>query len=128
MPLAGAADTVAKGRPIEALIVFSGCSPDRQGNCFLEADYKILKPDGSLYAEYQNTEVWLNKPAVPLGRVGLAVDRVGVVADPEDPLGEYRVYCTVRDDVANTEVTVSSGFVVVEADKNLQPSANAAAE
>lgn len=122
------AETVEKGVPIEALIVFSGCSPNSRGGCVVEADYKILRPDGSVYAEYANTEVWRNKPAIPEGKVGLAVDRVGLIVDPEDPVGEYEVHCTVRDAVAKADFIISAGFMVVEANNKLQPTSGAPAE
>ncbi|MDF1780179.1 MAG: hypothetical protein P1U67_02670 [Alcanivoracaceae bacterium] len=121
-------ETVEKGRPMEALIVFSGCRPNDKGNCVVAADYKILKPDGSLYAKYEDTEVWRNKPVIPAGRVGLAVDRVGLIADPDDPIGEYKIHCTVRDTIANSEFTISAGFVVVEASKKPHPTADAPVE
>lgn len=94
----------------------------------VEADYKILRPDGSLYAEYENTEVWRNRPPIPEGKVGLAVDRVGLIVDPEDPVGEYEIHCTVKDVVAKTEFIISAGFMVVEANNKLQPTADAPAE
>lgn len=122
------AETVEKGVPIEALVVFSGCSPNSKGSCVVEADYKILRPDGSVYAEHENTEVWRNKPPIPEGKVGLAVDRVGLIVDPEDPVGEYEIHCTVKDAVAKTEFIIAAGFMVVEANNKLQPTANAPAE
>ena len=107
-------DRVARGQPIEALVVFSGCAADTLGNCVSEIDYRVTKPDGSLHAEYKNTELWRNRPAIPEGRIGLAMDRVGLVAAPTDPLGTYRVECIVRDLVANVEFVVSSSYTVTE--------------
>lgn len=112
-------EKVPKGKPIEALVLFSGCAPNNQGNCVTEVDYQIVKPDGTIYAEYKNTELWKNKPAVPVGRLGLAVDRVGLIADPTDPTGQYKVRCVVRDLVSSTEFSIYSTFEVEEANKRL---------
>ena len=117
------AEQVEKGKPIEALVLFNGCAANKQGNCITEVDYQIVKPDGSIYAEYKNTELWRNKPAVPVGRLGLAVDRVGLIADPPDPVGKYKVRCVVRDLVSNTEFSIYSTFEVIEANKSMQPTA-----
>lgn len=114
------AEKVEKGNPIEALILFSGCKPNNKGDCITEADYQIIKPDGSMYAEHKNTEIWRGKPAIPEGRLELAVDRVGLVAEPDDPVGIYKVVCTVRDLVGNIEFRIFSTFAVFEANKPLR--------
>ena len=108
------AEKVNKGMPIEALVFFSGCAANTHGNCVSEVDYKITKPDGSVYAEYKNTELWRNKPALPEGRLGLAVDRIGLIAEPQDPVGTYKVSCVVRDVVANSEFAIYSSFEVIK--------------
>lgn len=111
------AEIVEKGKPIEALVFFSGCNKNKSGNCVSEVDYVIYKPDGTIYAEYKKTELWRNKPAFPKGKIGLAVDRVGLIADPEDPIGIYKVKCTVKDLVANYQFTLFTSFKVIEANK-----------
>jgi len=116
-------EKVLKGKPIEALVLFSGCASNKQGNCVTEVDYQIIKPDGVVYAEYENTELWKNKPAVPVGRLGLAVDRVGLVAEATDPVGQYKVRCIIRDLVSKTEFSIYSTFEVEEANKKLQADA-----
>jgi len=110
-------EIVEKGKPIEALVFFSGCYKNKSGNCITEVDYVIYKPDGTIYVEYKETELWKNKPAFPQGKIGLAVDRVGLIADPEDPIGIYKVKCTVRDLVANYEFKIFTSFKVIEANK-----------
>lgn len=110
---------VMKGNPIEALVLFSGCAVNEHGNCVTEVDYKIIKPNGEVYAEYKNTELWRNKPALPKGRLGLAVDRVGLIAEPEDPFGTYKVSCLVKDLVAGSKFNIYSTFEVIEANKSL---------
>lgn len=111
------ASKVEKGKPIEALVLFSGCKANKDGNCISEIDYKILKPDGTVYVEYKNAELWKNKPPIPNGRLGLAVDRAGMIADPEDPLGVYKMVCKVRDLVRKVELTLITKFEVIKANK-----------
>jgi len=112
-------EKVIRGKPIEALVLFSGCASNELGNCVTEVDYQIIKPDGTVYAEYKNTELWKNKPAVPVGRLGLAVDRVGLVAEATDPVGHYKVRCIVRDLVSKNEFSIYSTFEVEEANKKV---------
>jgi len=112
-------ENVVKGKPIEALVVFSGCSANADGNCITEVDYQILKPDGTVYAEYKNTELWKNKPALPKGQMGLSVDRVGLIAEAKDPVGVYKVTCVVKDLVSNSKFFIYSSFKVNEANKQI---------
>lgn len=110
-------EEVEKGKPIEVLVVFYGCKANEIGNCVAEVDYRIVKPDGSVYTEIKNTELWKNKPAMSAGQLGLAVDRVGLIAEQEDPVGIYTVELLIRDLVSNIEFPLSSSFKVIEANK-----------
>jgi hypothetical protein len=110
-------EEVEKGKPIEALVVFYGCKANEIGNCVAEVDYRIVKPDGSVYTEIKNTELWKNKPAMPEGKLGLAVDRVGLIAEVDDPVGVYTVELVIRDLVSNDEFSLFSSFKVNEANK-----------
>ncbi|MGK0381978.1 MAG: hypothetical protein ACI8QG_001741 [Flavobacteriales bacterium] len=112
-------EEVEKGKPIEALVVFYGCKDNENGNCVTEVDYRIVKPDGSVYTEIKNTELWKNKPAKPEGQLGLAVDRVGMIAEAEDPVGVYTVELVIRDLVSNNEFRLFSSFKVNEANKSI---------
>ena len=110
-------EEVEKGQPIEALVVFYGCKANEKGNCVAEVDYRIVKPDGSVYTEIKDTELWKNKPAMPEGQLGLAVDRVGLIAELGDPVGVYTVELVIRDLVSNNEFPLYSSFKVIEANK-----------
>lgn len=105
-------ERIKKGEPIEALVFFSGCTPNSIGNCITEIDYQILKPDGSVYFEHKKAELWKDKPAVPVGKLELAVDRVGLVAETGDPVGRYKIKCAVRDVVGKAEFNIESSFEV----------------
>jgi hypothetical protein len=103
------------------IVSFSAISEQwyENGNCVTEVDYRIVKPDGSVYTEIKNTELWKNKPAKPEGQLGLAVDRVGMIAEAEDPVGVYTVELVIRDLVSNNEFRLFSSFKVNEANKSI---------
>jgi hypothetical protein len=109
---------VERNIPIEALIVFSGCKANEQGHCFTEVDYRIVAPDGSIYGDFKNTELWKDKPEIPVGKFGLAVDRIAVSIEDNELLGEYEVVCTVRDLNAGVAFKIMSNFTVVEKQKS----------
>lgn len=114
VPHVSNATTIIRGQPIEALVFFSGCTADEHGQCVVTADYRFATPLGTTYGEFRDTEVWRDKPAFEHSRIGLAVDRAGMFADPHDPLGDYTVYVTVIDHVSKRSLRVSSTFEVIE--------------
>jgi hypothetical protein len=111
---------VEKGQLIEALDLFSGCSANAAVNCNAEVDYKILKPDGSAYAKYKHTELRKNKPGLPKGQIGLDINHVGLIAEANDPISEYKVIFVVKDIVRNSQFFIYSSFKVNEANMPLK--------
>lgn len=93
-------DRTRKGRSVEMIVIFAGCSADADGLCRVTSDFVILKPDGSIYAEVENREVWLGKLPPPAGAIQFGIDTLGLVVEPQDPLGKYELQVTVRDKVA----------------------------
>jgi len=86
-----------RGDTVMAIILFSGCGADKTGNCNSQVDFKVYNPDGSLYSEYNNGELWSNKPAIPQGSMQVSVINLGFKIELDDQLGEYRIEAVVRD-------------------------------
>ena len=97
-----AADRITRGAPIVAFVFFTGCMPDENGMCNASADFTIRKPDGSMYATFEDRDLWKGKPAPPEGTVRLSAEHVGVIIEPEDPLGEYEFHVSIHDLNAGT--------------------------
>lgn len=107
-------DTVARGVPIVAFVIFTGCEPDDKGQCNASVDFIVLKPDGSEYARFEDKDLWKHKPAVEENALQLAADYIGVVIEPDDPLGQYEVQVTTRDLNANIRLDLKQSFRVTE--------------
>lgn len=111
-------DTIEKGVPITPLIFFAGCKKDAKGNCNVVASYKIWQPDGKLYGELPDMEVWRDKPA-PLDKMlGLTVQYVKIIIEPKDPYGKYIVDAEVFDLNRKVKLLLQSSFTVVEKKSN----------
>lgn len=107
-------DTIERNKIVSVFIVFGGCAPDQYGNCDLRMKIAIFQPDGSVYSQLPETEVWSNKP-VPANRsLGLSVGYVRVRIEPNEPLGQYRVQTQITDRVSGNELLLTSNFVAVE--------------
>jgi len=109
-------EKIEKGKTLTALIVFSGCAADDNGNCNLLVKYNVLFPDGSVYADLPIQEAWIDKP-VPVKRsLGLSVGYIQVVIEDDEPLGEYTVEATVVDGNMRKSLELKSHFLAVEAE------------
>lgn len=108
-------DHVARGVPIHAYVFFTGCTPDRQGSCDATTDFVVLRPDGSEYANIPGVELWQGKPPPEEGSVQLGPASVGVVIEPQDPLGEYTVKARVCDRLADNCLVIWQRFTAEEA-------------
>ena len=103
-------DTVSRGIPIVAFILFRGCKADERGLCNASVDFTVLRPDGTEYASFTDKDLWKNKPAMPNGAVQLSAEHMGVVIEPEDPLGRYEIHVLVRDLNAGVTLKLSKKF------------------
>jgi hypothetical protein len=104
------ADAIAPGAPIVAFIFFTGCRPDENGLCNASVDFTVLKPDGSIYERFTDRELWKGRPAPPVGMMRLSAEYVGVVIEPQDPLGKYEVRASVHDLNAGETLELSREF------------------
>lgn len=107
-------DTVPRGVPIVAFVVFTGCAPDNAGLCNASIDFTVLKPDGSEYSRHEDADLWKSKPAIEEGALQLSADYIGVVVEPDDPLGLYTVQVTAHDRNANIKLGLVQHFTATE--------------
>ena len=74
-----------------------------------------IRPDGTVYERFANRDLWKLRPAPPDGTIRLSAEYVGVVIEPEDPLGRYEVRVTVHDLNAGTTLALRENFTATEA-------------
>ena len=97
---------------LSAVVLFKGCKPDTAGNCNVSMDITAYAPDGSKYGVMPNAELWQSKPVPSQGFTQLARDYMGIVIEPNDPSGRYRVAVVARDRIANTTVSGEATFSI----------------
>jgi hypothetical protein len=110
-------ENVAVNASVNAFVVFSGCRGDKKGNCSVEMRFRVLQPDGQIYADTPAMEVWDEKPAPPGKSLELSVQYLKVVIEPKDQLGKYTVYAQVRDNNAGAVLQLSRPFTAVATGK-----------
>jgi len=110
-------ESVEVNGAINAFVVFSGCKRDSVGNCSVEMRFRVLQPDGKVYAETPAMEVWDRKPAPPGKSLELSVQYLKVVIEPRDQLGTYTIQSQVRDNNSGIVLQLSGPFNAVPASK-----------
>ena len=106
-------DEIKRNDFISALIIFSGCSANKEGNCNLIVKFRIVQPDGSIYADLPIQEAWVNKPA-PGKSLQMSVGYVEVRIEDDEPLGVYQVFADVTDQNSGKAISLSSKFKALE--------------
>ena len=106
-----------RGERVDAILVFTGCQPNPE-LCDVAVDYRVLKPDGSTYAEQEGVPVWKGAE-VPEGRLQLSEQNLGLAFEPDDPLGVYRVEALVRDRVADRSIALETELSVSDPPETL---------
>ena len=109
------ANSTKRGQPIVAVVVFTGCAADKRGFCDATVRYTAFKPDGTAYGKPQDGELWSGKPAPPRDQLQLSVGNMGIVIEPQDPLGLYTVRAEVNDKIAKRKLELERTFTAVEA-------------
>lgn len=104
-PKLNATTNATRGRPVYAMVIFSGCRAAADGKCRVTAQFSVTKPDGRPYRPSAETKLWGGPPA-PARRMQLAESSVGLKLEPKDPPGAYRVRALVTDHVAGISVPV----------------------
>ncbi|MCB1760411.1 MAG: hypothetical protein KDI68_11620 [Gammaproteobacteria bacterium] len=107
-------DSVKVNEFINAFVIFSGCKPDEKGNCSVSMRFRVIQPDGKVYAETPPMEVWENKPNPPGKSLELSVAYLKVRIEPEDQLGRYVIYTQIRDNNRETVIQLKSQFVALK--------------
>ncbi len=105
---------IRKNKLITALVIFSGCSVDKNGNCNLLVKFKVLQPDGSVYADLPPLEAWVGKPVPPRRSLGMSIGYIRVRIEPHEPSGMYTVLADVIDNNSNITLKLTNSFEAIE--------------
>ncbi|MGI0118262.1 hypothetical protein [Zooshikella sp. RANM57] len=106
-------DKIKRNDFISAFIIFSGCSVNKEGNCNLVVKFRVVQPDGSIYAELPTQEAWVNKPA-PGKFLQMSAGYIKIRIEDDEPLGVYQVFADITDQNSGNVISLSSKFEVLE--------------
>ena len=95
-----------------ALVLFKGCRADNSGDCNADVDIMAYDPSGKVYGTMPGAELWQRKPAPAPNFTQLSRSYMGLVIEPNDPIGTYRISVVARDRNAATEAKAEVQFQV----------------
>jgi hypothetical protein len=98
--------SIHRGGNVASIIMFQGCRAGEAGRCDADVDFRLFRPDGSLYGE-ERVVLWKGKPAPPEEGLVLGFGAFGLRVEADDPLGTYTIEATVHDRVANIDVVLT---------------------
>ncbi len=102
----------SRGKFLSAVVLFKGCKPDASGNCNATMDIVAYDPKGKIYGQMPAVELWQQKPAPDAGFSQLSRGYMGLVIEPKDPAGTYRITVRARDLIGKTEAKSEARFEV----------------
>jgi hypothetical protein len=105
---------IEKGKTLTLLIVFGGCGSDSKGNCDVDVDYIIYQPDGKVYADVKNVEVWQGKPAPPDRSIELSAGYLRIIIEQHEQVGTYDIQASVTDNVKKVTLLLNDKFLAME--------------
>ena len=103
-------DSVKINDFITAVVIFSGCKADKNGNCNVTMKFRVVQPDNKDYTKTPPMEVWVNKPAPTGYSLQLSVDYLKIQIEPGEQLGKYIIYTQVTDNNSGTLIDLQSPF------------------
>ena len=101
-----------RGQFLSAVVLVTGCQPDSSGNCNAEMNITAYDPRGKEYGTIPNAELWKSKPAPDPRATQLSRDYMGIVIEPTDAAGTYRVAVVARDLNSKHEAKSETTFSV----------------
>ncbi|MRD73839.1 hypothetical protein GH865_11350 [Rhodocyclus tenuis] len=105
-----------RGATATGLIIFSGCKVDQNGNCNATVSFKVFRPDGSIYANLPDAELWKGKPGPPQGALQIGVAFLGFRIELDDALGNYLIEAIVRDEISEIDLLLTQVIHVLPAE------------
>ncbi|RBP44817.1 hypothetical protein [Arenicella xantha] len=100
-----ALDSIKAGNPFEAIIVFSGCQPNKKNKCKVVANWEIETFSGVSLGKVDEVPLWLNEKAPAQGQLQIAEKGVGLVADAQD--NGYVIRVTVKDLISKLSIKLT---------------------
>jgi hypothetical protein len=94
------------------MLIFTGCTPNKDGVCDVVAEFILESPDGTKTPAGEGL-VWSGAPLQEgVLQLGLASMKVGF--SKKDPVGNYKVIANVTDKILDRTLELTARFKVTK--------------
>jgi hypothetical protein len=107
-------NTAIRNQPVFISIIFTNPGTDDSGKANVTADVTITSPDGKIYGEFKDTEVWQREYPFGDNTTQLAVDHFGIKIEDHEQLGTYGVVAVITDKIRKTTLVLKTDFTAKE--------------
>ncbi|MFH1061499.1 MAG: hypothetical protein V1747_01265 [Candidatus Omnitrophota bacterium] len=106
--------TAVRNQPIFAIFLFTNPGMDNQSQADITADVTIISPDGEIYGEFKDMEIWQREYFFAANTLQLAVGNLGILIEDADQLGVYQVKARIKDRIKNIYLDLQTEFTAQE--------------
>lgn len=99
-----------RGQEVWALALFSGATPETDGDVRLKAQYSFVYPDGTVHGSPVGNLWWSSPP--PADHLQMSELRAAITLGPDAPSGDYRALLKVCEPSLERCVTAETPFRV----------------
>jgi len=99
---------------VYVVILFSNPGFDDKGLCDVRADYIFIDPKGDIYGKLENVDIWVKGNKQPKDLLQISHSLPSIRIEPHELLGRYEIKVILRDNIKNTEFTLSQHLTVEE--------------
>lgn len=101
-------------KPLFIIFLFINPGLDQESRANVTADITIKSPDGKIYGEFKDVEIWQRNYIAPRNNIQLAVGNLCVRIENGEQLGTYKVEATIKDKIKNLALELKIDFTAKE--------------
>ena len=103
-----------RNKVVFVIILFINPGVDEDVQADVVMDVKITGPDGSIYGDFKDVEVWQGSDKVPANHIQLAAGHLGLKIEDTDQLGQYTIEAVVKDRIKNVSLPLRTELIAEE--------------
>lgn len=108
------AKTAHRNKPVFIIFLFINPGVDKDLNADVLADVTISGPDGKVYGQFKNMDLWHGPYEAPVDSIQLAFSQITLIIEDADILGTYTITATVKDAIKNIAVDLKTEVIAGE--------------
>ena len=107
-------ETAIRNKKVYIIFLFINPGLDEASKANVVADVLIKSPDGKIYGEFTDLEIWQRIYDTPRNSIQLGVAHLGLVIEDGEQLGAYKIEAEVKDRIKNVSLKLKTEFTAKE--------------